>query len=49
VRLLTYLRSYGEGGPNGRMRRACPPALRRLGIEPFPEWAARKRPPTLSA
>lgn len=31
---------YGSGGPNGRLRKCCIPALRRIGIDLLPEWAA---------
>lgn len=43
-RLQHYIMNYGPGGPNGRMRRACIPAYRRLGIELLPEFSgARQR------
>lgn len=32
-RLLRYLRRYGSGGPNERMRDACIPALNRAGLD----------------
>jgi hypothetical protein len=31
---------YGRGGPNSRIRAACIPALRRIGIDLLPEWRA---------
>ena len=31
-RLIRYINNYGTGGPNERIRKACLPALRRLGI-----------------
>lgn len=31
-RLIRYLNSYKGGGPNARLRRACPNALARVGI-----------------
>jgi hypothetical protein len=31
-RIIRYINSYGVGGPNGRIRKACLPPLRRLGI-----------------
>jgi DNA polymerase III alpha subunit len=31
-RLIRYINNYGGGGPNERIRRACKPALARLGI-----------------
>jgi hypothetical protein len=45
VRLERLLRCcdpnrYGSGGPNGRLRSACIPALRRVGIDLQPEWRA---------
>jgi hypothetical protein len=39
-RLTRYIKNYGSGGPNGRMRAACIPALRRVGIDLLPEWRA---------
>lgn len=33
-------RGYGPGGPNGRIRAACIPALRRAGIDLAAEWRA---------
>lgn len=39
-RTRRYIRNYGSGGPNGRIRAACIPALRRAGIDPLPEWRA---------
>jgi len=33
-RLIRYCQSYGPGGPNGRLRKACIPALRRSGLYP---------------
>ena len=32
-RLIRYIGNYGSGGPNGRLRDAGIPALRRAGIE----------------
>lgn len=32
---------YGPGGPNGRLRRAYIPALRRIGIDVMPDWSVR--------
>jgi hypothetical protein len=32
-RTIRYIRSYGSGGPNKRIRDACIPAFRRAGIE----------------
>ena len=41
TRLMVYmLRDYGPGGPNGRVRGSCIPALRRAGIDVAPEWRA---------
>jgi hypothetical protein len=37
-RLVRYCMNYGSGGPNGRLRNACIPALRRIGIECLPGW-----------
>lgn len=37
-RLIRYCQRYGSGGPNGRIRDACIPALRRAGIELLPDW-----------
>jgi len=37
-RLMRYCQKYGKGGPNGRLRDACIPALRRAGIELLPGW-----------
>lgn len=31
-RLISYIVKNGPGGPNGRIRKACIPALARLGI-----------------
>lgn len=31
-RLVRYVNSYGPGGPNDRIRRACRPALARLNL-----------------
>lgn len=39
-RLIRYIQRYGSGGPNGRLRDACIPALRRAGIELQPGWTA---------
>lgn len=39
-RTIRYCRSYGDGGPNRRLRSACIPALRRVGIDLQPEWRA---------
>jgi hypothetical protein len=40
-RLWTYISpKYGQGGPNGRLRRCFIPALRRIGRDPLPDWAA---------
>ena len=39
-RLTRYIQNYGSGGPNGRMRAACIPALRRIGIDLLPGWRA---------
>ena len=39
-RLIRYCKSYGPGGPNKRIREACIPALRRIGIDVAPEWRA---------
>jgi hypothetical protein len=42
-RLMRYCKprnGYGPGGPNGRLRNACIPALRRIGIDPAPDWRA---------
>lgn len=39
-RLERYITKYGPGGPNRRIRAACIPALRRLGIDWLPEWPA---------
>lgn len=30
---IRYIQRYGQGGPNGRIREACTPALRRIGID----------------
>lgn len=32
--------AYRRGGPNGRLRAAFIPALRRIGIDPWPGWRA---------
>jgi hypothetical protein len=41
TRLIVYLtRHYGSGGPNGRVRSACIPVLRRAGIDLLPAWRA---------
>lgn len=40
TRVSKICRGYGPGGPNGRIRRACIPALRRKGIDLMPEWRA---------
>jgi hypothetical protein len=41
TRLIAYLlRKSGPGGPNGRVRKVCFPALRRIGIELVPGWQA---------
>lgn len=39
-RLVRYIKNYGDGGPNGRLRKACIPALRRAGIDLLPDWRA---------
>jgi hypothetical protein len=39
-RLTRYIKSYGDGGPNKRLRKACVPALRRIGIDLLPGWVA---------
>lgn len=40
-RTITYSQpTYGPGGPNGRIRAAMIPALRRVGIDLAPEWRA---------
>jgi hypothetical protein len=36
-RLVRYIKNYGPGGPNGRIRAACVPALRRCGIDVEPD------------
>jgi hypothetical protein len=33
ARLIRYCKRYRGGGPNGRLRDACIPALRRIGID----------------
>jgi hypothetical protein len=41
TRLIVYmLRNYGSGGPNGRVRAAAIPALRRAGIDLCADWRA---------
>lgn len=39
-RLIRYCTGYGPGGPNKRLRAACIPALRRVGIELLPGLSA---------
>lgn len=39
-RIIRYCKSYGQGGPNRRIRAACIPALRRAGIELLPDQSA---------
>jgi hypothetical protein len=36
-RTIRYCREYGSGGPQGRLRKACIPALARIGIDVFSE------------
>jgi hypothetical protein len=38
ARTIKYIKCYGTGGPNQRIRNACIPALRRAGIDLYPEW-----------
>jgi hypothetical protein len=38
ARLIVYLKGYGGGGPNARVRKACLPALQRIGIIVMPKW-----------
>jgi hypothetical protein len=42
ARLRQYILNYGPGGPNSRIREACIPALRRIGIDLLPDWRARE-------
>jgi len=46
TQVSTICRHYGPGGPNNRIRRACIPALRRVGIDLMPEWRAPQSPPS---
>jgi hypothetical protein len=39
-RLIRYCQKYEKGGPNQRLRDACIPALRRIGIDLAPKWRA---------
>jgi hypothetical protein len=39
-RLVRCIQNYGPGGPNKRLRDACIPALRRIGIDLAPGWGA---------
>lgn len=39
-RLIYYIINYGGGGPNQRIRDACIPALRRIGIDLASGWRA---------
>jgi hypothetical protein len=39
TRSVMYCLNYGGGGPNGRIRAACIPALRRIGIALTPVTA----------
>ncbi len=43
-RTIRYCREYGKGGPNQRIRDACIPALRRIGIDLAAGWRAPRRP-----
>jgi hypothetical protein len=38
MRLIVYYKSYDRGGPNARVRAACGPALKRIGIILLPGW-----------
>lgn len=44
--VIRYCQNYGKGGPNGRIRRTCIPALRRLGIHISPLGPTMPAPPT---
>ena len=39
-RVVRYILNYEEGGPNGRIRKACVPALRRAGVTVEPSARA---------
>lgn len=39
-RVMRCCQKYGGGGPQSRIRAACIPALRRVGIDLLPEWRA---------
>jgi hypothetical protein len=39
-RTVRFIKRYGKGGPNRRIRDACIPALRRAGVDLQPEWRA---------
>jgi len=41
ARLCRLIKRHGPGGPNKRLRTACVPALRRIGIDLVPEWRVR--------
>ena len=42
-RVPRYCSNYGSGGPNARIRKACIPALRRIGIEVLPKFNKPKK------
>jgi len=39
-RTIYYVLNYGKGGPNQRIRDACIPAFRRIGIDLAAGWRA---------
>jgi hypothetical protein len=38
TRTVVYFMSYRDGGPNRRVRAACAPAFKRIGIILIPNW-----------